>query len=493
MKTPKTRAEIEAQIYMLRLAEDYDRAGRKLAHFIRSAWSVIEPGTRYRHGWHIDLISEYLEAVYLKQIKKLVINMRFRSIKSIAGTICYPAWVWTKEPSRRFITASYAGELATEHNVNRRDLIKSEWYQTAWGDKFVLELDDRKQFFRNSERGSMFAVGVGGSVVGKGGDTLIIDDPNDPKNASEVKIEGAKTWYDKTFSNRKNQEDSSEILIMQRVGDKDLTAHVLEKGGWDHLCIPWEAEKKTIIVFPVSKRELVRDKGDVMDPERFSKEMRVEWEKNLGPYGYAAQVQQAPRPQGGGFAKAHWWKRYGELPKDIFRVHQYWDCAEVPGVTNDYSVCATIGESPTGFYWLDVFRKQMGWPELEQTAKDLYEKWTYRTRQFGGVSKVKIEFKSAGIQLYQQFKAHTLLPIEKFEPGQRSKEVRAAAALPTIAAGNCYLPDSYLLSEGGDWVHDFIVEHEKFPHADHDDQVDTTSMAIEDLRLGEPEMKVWSA
>ncbi len=484
------RAILEARLLALRDAEKYKQSERSLSKYIQNAWNVLEPGTLYRHGWHVDLISEYLEAVYLGQIRKLVINMRFRSIKSIAATVCFPTWVWTKDPARRFICGSFSSDLSIEHNTNRRDLIRSEWYQTAWGDKFELDLDDRKQFFRNTKRGSMFATSVGGAVVGKGGDILIIDDPNDPKNLSDAAILASNNWYDKTFSNRKNQESSSEILVMQRVGDKDLTAHVMSKNGWDILSVPWEAEKKTIIVFPRSGRVLEREPGHLMDPERFSGNMRDEWKKNLGPYGYAAQVQQNPRPVEGGFVKRAWWKRYDELPKDVFRVRQYWDCAEVPGVTNDYSVCATIAESPTGYYWLDVWRKQVAFPELKQAAKDLYAKWHAETG--GKLDKVKIEKKAAGTQLLQELEKFTKLPIEAFEPGQRDKKVRASGQTGAIAAGNCYLPESNL-TRSVDWVEDFVTEHEKpaFIGGDYDDQVDTTSMGLEDLRLGGAEVKVW--
>ncbi len=488
---------MEAEYLSLLAAEDYFRAEQNLAHFVRAAWPVLEPGTPFIDGWHVDLIGEYLDAVRLGQIRKLIINMRFRSIKSIAATICFPVHWWLKDPSKRFLCGSHAGDLAVEHNVSRRDLIKSEWYQDAWGDRFKLDLDDRKQSFVNDRRGSMKTTSVGASVVGKGADCLIIDDPNDPKNLSEVEIENACNWYDKTFSNRKNQEDSSEVLIMQRVGEKDLTGHVLTKGGWTQLCVPWEAEKKIIIVFPVSKREHVREAGDIMDPERFSVNMKDEWQKNLGPFGYAAQVQQDPKPATGGFIKRMYWRRYQALPKDVIRVRQYWDCAEVPGVTNDYSVCATIAETPTGFLWLDVWREQVEWNDLEQAAKDLYHAWNGRLRALSlpPVEKVRIEKKAAGTQLLQHLSRTTNLPVEAFEPGQRSKEVRAAGALPTIAAGNCYLPDSESqLTWPVEWVEAFISEHEKpaFIGGDYDDQVDTTSMAIEDLRFGDDEgPKVW--
>jgi len=484
----------EAEYLSLLAAEDYALSEQTLSHFVRAAWPILEPGTPFIDGWHVDLVGEYLDALRLGQIPKLIINMRFRSIKSIAATVCFPVHWWITDPSRRFLCGSHSDSLAVEHNVSRRDLIKSDWFQAAWGSRFKLDLDDRKQSFINDKRGSMKTTSVGGSVVGKGGDCLIIDDPNDPKNLSDVAIFNANNWYDKTFSNRKNQEKSSELLVMQRVASNDLTAHVLEQGGWTQLVVPWEAEKKTIIVFPISKREHVREVGDIMDPERFSIAMKPQWQKTLGPLAYPAQVQQSPKPVGGGMLKRTYWKRYAALPKDIIRVRQYWDCAEVPGVSNDYSVCATIAETPTGFYWLDVGREQVEWDDLEQAAKDLYAKWNgeLRSENLPTVEKVKIEFKSAGIQLFQHLSRKSTLPVEKFLPGQRDKQVRAAGALPTIAAGNCYLPDSDTqLTWPVEWVEDFVKEHEDFPGGDHDDRVDTTSMAVEDFRYGDDEPRAW--
>lgn len=486
-----SREQREAEYYALLRAEDYLNSSRSLAHYVRASWHVLEPGTPFIDGWHVDLVCEYLQAVKMSQISKLVINMRFRSIKSIAGSICLPTWWWTDSPETRFICASHAGELATEFNTTRRDLIKSAWYQAAWANKFHLDLDDRKQFFRNSMRGSMFATSVGGSVVGKGGDVLLIDDPNDPKNPSEHKLDSAAVWYDRTFSNRKNQSNSKEILIMQRIGVKDLTAHVLEKDGWTHLNVPWEAKTKTIIVMPVSKTKIVREKGSFMDPERFNpKIFKQEWKKNLGPYGYSAQVEQDPTPIQGKYFLREWWKRYGALPRDIIRVRMYADCAEQPGSSNDYSVFAVIAETPTGFYWLYVWRKQVKWPELENAAKDLWAHFSSVTN--GLMDKFLIEKKSAGTQLLQALQHDTKIPVEAFNPGQRDKVVRAASALPTVASGNCYLPlVPNELTPDTDWVEDFISEHEKFsPTCDYDDQVDTTSMGLEDLRYDNDEVRV---
>ncbi len=478
---------IEAEALILSQAEDYHQSEMKLSHFTKAAWPVLEPGKTYLHNWHIDLIAEYLEAVYLKQIRKLVINMPPRHMKSIAVTVCFPAWVWLKKPELQFMFAAYSERLSYKHSRDRRHLIKSPWYQGAWSSLFDFADDDNQvQKFTNSKRGYMLATSVAGSSTGEGGDMLIIDDPINPKEAaSDTLRKRANDWRDQTWSTRKNSEDASEILVMQRLHEKDPSGHVLDKGGWEHLVIPMEATKKTIIVFPISKKKIIRPKGDILHKERFGPKAVADMRIDLGPDGFEGQCQQDPKPSKGGFFKPKWWKRYKELPKDILKIRQYWDTAEEPGVSNDFSVCATIAETELGYFWLHVYREKVAFPELLQAAKDQYGLWQEWSK--GRVEKVKIENKSSGVQLYQVL-SRTKMPVEKFDPGQRNKVVRAAGAQPTVAAGNCYLPEYGVnLPMDRTWVPIFISEHEKFPLAEHDDTVDATSMAIEDLRFNEDE------
>ena len=113
-----------------------EKAERNLSEFIRQAWPIIEPGTEYIHNWHIDLISEYMEAVNEGQIKRLVINIPPRHMKSIQATVCYPVWTWLRQPEKRFIKVSYSDSLSRKHNVLSRDIILSPWYQRTWATAF---------------------------------------------------------------------------------------------------------------------------------------------------------------------------------------------------------------------------------------------------------------------------------------------------------------------------------------------------------------------
>lgn len=85
-----------------------EKAERSLPEFIRQAWPVIEPGTKYVDNWHIDLIGEYMEAVNAGQIRRLVINIPPRHMKSLEVAVCYPVWTWIRHPEKRFIKVIYS-------------------------------------------------------------------------------------------------------------------------------------------------------------------------------------------------------------------------------------------------------------------------------------------------------------------------------------------------------------------------------------------------
>jgi hypothetical protein len=132
---------------MLQMKAELDKREmeKDLSKFIGNAWNVIEPGIEYKHNWHIDAICEYLEAVKQGQINRLIINMPPRYMKSIAITVMFPCWIWTTDPYKRFISVSYAAALSKKHNMNKRDIIQSPWYQGIWKDSFSLKDDMNTQ------------------------------------------------------------------------------------------------------------------------------------------------------------------------------------------------------------------------------------------------------------------------------------------------------------------------------------------------------------
>src|ERR1700722_1234656 len=252
-------------------AEAFDALLRtRLAAFTQKTFRTVDPGTPYLHNWHVDLISEYLEACTRREVTRLIINIRPRSLKSVSVSIAWPAWLLGKNPSERIVAASYSDRLALKHSVDCRLVLQSEWYRRVFPSVILTGDQNEKSKFVTTARGQRFATSVGGSATGEGGGILIVDDPLNPlQAASKVMREAANNWFDQTFYSRlDNKENGVIVVVMQRLHAEDLTGHLLGTGGWEHLCIPAVAEVRTLIDFGRVKR--TREPGDLLHPERES-------------------------------------------------------------------------------------------------------------------------------------------------------------------------------------------------------------------------------
>jgi len=321
--------------------------------------------------------------------------------------------------------------------------------------------------FENNKTGYRLATSVGGAGTGEGGDFIVCDDPHKATQVhSTQRRESVIEWWREEMSSRGNDPKTvRKVIIMQRLHEKDLSGDLLVDGDWCHLMLPAKFEPKRTISTPlfVDPR---KTEGELLWPSRVPLEELEKMSKEMGSMASQGQLQQNPVPDSGGLFKRSWWKFYTQDP-NVGRNHrlvQFWDCAQKVGISNDYSVCATWLKTDTGFYLLDLWRNKVEAPQLEVAAQTNYNKWKPDT--------VVIEDKSSGSSLIQSLRQKTTLPIIAYNP-RHEKEVRAIAATPTVEAGNCYLPNDAA------WVEDYIQEHERFPLAEHDDQVDTTSMMVD--------------
>ena len=460
------------KIRTLKLLKEQKRRAciNSLAEFTRLMWSVIEPGTDYVHGWHIDSICEHLEAIAEFKIPKLIINMPPRHMKSILSCVMFPAWVWLKHPERRFIYASYAQNLANRDSVKTRTLIESPLYQDMFCPKWQLSDDENmKTYFTNTMSGARLCIGVGGGITGQGGDILIIDDPINALNAhSEPIREEANRWHDTVFSTRiNNPKKFAKVIIMQRLHEDDLAGHIISNNR-DYKKLILQAKYDPDSLIKSDTNLIVKDprktKGDILWPERFDNKSLESLERDLGEDA-EAQLQQDPKPRSGGLFPRDQWQEFEKFPDNILEITQFIDAAQKPGLSNDYSVIATWGKTSNGFYLLDLWRQKTDMPTLEEMVKVYASKWNPNA--------IVIEDKAGGSSLIQYLLRSTTLPVIPYDPGQRDKEIRATAATPTVKAKKCYLP------KHTEWLHDFKSEHEKFPKGAHDDIVDTTSMMVE--------------
>lgn len=206
------------------------------------------------------------------------------------------------------------------------------------------------------------------------------------------------------------------------------------------------------------------------------KELRVLEEGD--PYTYGGQFQQSPTPIGGGMFKDKWWKYYEVLPPDPILGAIFVDTAQKTKERNDYSVLQYwVKCANKRIYLVDQARGKWEAPQLESTFVEFWNK--HKPNQFKpfGASYVKVEDKSSGSSLIQSIQQDYAIPVE---PIQRNvdKVLRAMGVVKYFASGFIYLP------KDAEWIHDYKEEFRKFTPLmshKHDDQIDPTMDAVEDL------------
>ena len=453
---------------------------RSLKEFTKRAWPTIEPGREFYDNWHIDAISEHLQAVVEGDIKRLIINIPPRHMKSISVAVALPAWTWTIQPEKRFLFASYAGSLSIRDSVKCRRLIDSPWYKDHFGHTFKLTSDqNQKQRFENDQTGQRIATSVDGALTGEGGDIIVVDDPHNVREAESSTVrEGVLEWWDQAMQTRLNDPKTGAfIIIMQRVHENDLTRHILgnEYNAWDHLCLParYEVGHPTPTKSSLNFSDPRTKEGDLLWPDRIDVSTLESLEKSLGTYASAGQLQQRPMPKGGGILKAEWWVPWEnpDLP-EIEYVLQSWDTAFSTKEKTSYSARTTWGvfkeRGMTCAIVLEMWYDRVTYPELRKLAQEAYQDWE--------PDAVLIEKKASGQSLLQDLRMAGI-PVLEYMP-DRDKEARAHASSALLEDGRIYFPSDKK------WAKNLIDICAAFPATDNDDIVDTCTQAWLRLRKG---------
>ncbi len=287
---------------VLKLDLDALNAETNFHSFYKEAWPIVEPGTEFLDNWHIECISEHLEACSKGEIGRLLINVPPRSGKSNQVSVCWPVWNWIRNPQSKWMFVSYSSLLATHHSVMRRNLINSSWFRRRWGRRFKMAEDQNlKAEFVNDKRGHMLALGMGGSSTGKGADVVVADDAHNPEEAASDSVrEGQVDFFRTSMTTRLNDKKNGKIVIvMQRLHVKDLSGYAIEQ-GYHHLCLPATVAERKVISIPGSKKKYIREAGSILWPEREDEAALASIKRQMGSFAYAGQYMQSPAPEGGG-------------------------------------------------------------------------------------------------------------------------------------------------------------------------------------------------
>ena len=444
------------------------RLRQNLLAFVQLVFSTVSPGNRLHLNWHLLAICYQLERIWRGEIKRLIIEVPPRSLKSICASVAFPAFLLGHDPKKRIITASYSADLAAKHANDTRAVMKMPWYQSLFPDTRISDEKDTEHEFRTTQRGGRFSTSVGGTITGRGASIIIIDDALKPQEAlSEAARTKANDWYDGTvFSRLDDKSTDAIVIVMQRLHQDDLSGHVQTLEDWEVLSLPAVADEDQEI--SIGNGEIYhRARGELLDPVREPQHVLDTLRATLGHYHFSAQYQQNPIPVDGEVVKYSWFKRFKEIEnkRGLIRV-QSWDTASKPGELNDYSVCTTWMVDDSNFYLLDVLRQRMDFPSLRQTVIRHAIAWK--------ANEIIIEDKGSGTQLLQQIRSERRVDIPRpiaFTP-QEDKLVRMAAQSTRIEAGQVFIP------EEGPWLAEFRAEFAQFPNGRYDDQVDSVSQFL---------------
>jgi predicted phage terminase large subunit-like protein len=444
--------------------------------FIHKVFTTLCPGQDYERSWHIDAIAHQLERVRRGEITRLIINMPPRSLKSITSSVALPAFALGLDPTRRFICVSYSAELAKKHSNDFRAVVESPWYRALFPGMRIGQKDSEIEI-ETTARGSRLATSVGGTLTGRGGQIIIIDDPLKPDDAySEAKRNGANEWYINTLLSRLDDKRTGAIVIvMQRVHMDDLTGFVLSLSDeWEVLNLPAIAEVDEDI--PISATETYpRKAGEALSPLREPLPVLENLKRQLGSDAFSAQYQQMPVPPGGAMIKRDWIQRYTDLPSEYGRsfILQSWDTASKGGPENDFSVCTTwLVTRNRRWYLLHVWRKRVDYPELKAAVRNLAARHSAR--------RVLVEDAGAGTSLVQELRGEVdgILAVKP----DRDKITRMSVVSAKFESGLVFFP------ERGPWLADLEAELFAFPGSRHDDQCDSVSQALTDDNCAFPMM-----
>jgi predicted phage terminase large subunit-like protein len=454
---------LEAQLIKLEKLKERELIQTKFIKFVEKAWPSFISGAHHKR------MAEAFERVANGTCKRLIINMPPRHTKSEFASYLLPAWFLGKFPHKKVIQSSNTGELAVGFGRKVRNLVDSEVYHDIFPD-LSLQADSKAAGrWNTSKGGDYFAIGVGGTVTGKGADLLIIDDPHSEQEAAMAATNPE--VYDKVYEwytsgpRQRLQPGGAIVIVMTRWAQRDLAGQVLKnaalRGEND-----WE-----VIEFPA-----ILPSGNPLWPQFWSIEELSALREELPNSKWQAQYQQNPVGNESAIVKRDWWKWWeDERPPQCEYILQTWDTAFEKNQRADYSAGTTWGvflneeDMTKNLILLNTYKKRVEWVELKRDVLEQYREWE--------PDGLLIEKKATGAPLIYELRSMGI-PAQEFTPSKgQDKIARLNAVSDIIASGKVWVPRTR-------WAEELVDEIAAFPSGEHDDLVDATTLALMRFRQG---------
>jgi len=432
--------------------------------FVQTMW----PG--FIHGQHHALMATKFEEIASGKTKRLIINMPPRHTKSEFASYLLPAWYLGRFPNRKIIQCSNTAELAVGFGRKVRNLVDSERYTKVFPNVALRSDSKAAGRWATNANGDYFAIGVGGTVTGKGADLLIIDDPHSEQEAAIAATNPE--VYDKVYEwygsgpRQRLQPGGSIVVVMTRWSKRDLTGKICQS------MIDRDGDEWEIISLPAIKRN-----EKPLWPEFWSYEELCKLREELPLPKWQAQYQQDPTSEEGALVKREWWQIWeAERPPPCKFIIQSWDTAFTKNERSDYSACTTWGvfhkdenENDPHIILLDALKERLEFPELKTRAFEMYKEWE--------PDACIVEAKASGSPLIFELRRMGV-PIQEYTPTRGNDKISRVNAISDLfASGKVWCPRKR-------WAEEVVEELAAFPNSDHDDLVDSTTQALLRFRKG---------
>jgi predicted phage terminase large subunit-like protein len=453
------------EIKVYQSAVEREKAQGTFMDYVGMMW----PG--FIHGRHHALMAKKFEDVASGKIKRVIINMPPRHTKSEFASYLLPSWYLGKFPKKKVIQCSNTAELAVGFGRKVRNLVGSEAYAKVFPGVHLRQDSKAAGRWATNEGGEYFAIGVGGTVTGKGADLLIIDDPHSEQEAAAAAhnadvYQKVYEWYT-SGPRQRLQPGGTIVIVMTRWADGDLTGRVLKDAIQRQTGEQWD-----LIELPA-----ILPSGKPLWPEFWSLDELAALKEELPASKWNAQYQQKPTGEEGALVKREWWKLWEkDKPPPCEFLIQSWDTAFTKNERSDYSACTTWGvfymnEDPNdvNVILLDAFQERMEFPELKAKAQELYHEWE--------PDAFIVEAKAAGSPLIFELRRMGI-SVSEFTPTRgNDKFVRLNSVTDLFKSGKVWAPDKK-------WAYEVIEQMASFPNSSHDDLVDSSTQALIRFRQG---------
>ena len=419
----------------------------------------------YQDADHLIALAEALEAIESGELKRLIVIVPPRHGKSELISLRFPCWYMGKHPEDYIVQSGYAESIALTHSRKARDIFISPAVSKLFpqvryrpetpGQEVIVPERQAAHEWGTKQGGSYYAVGIGGGLTGRGFNVGIIDDPvKDAEEADSATYrQRAWDWYTMVFRTRA-EPDAAIIVVMTRWHQMDLVGRLLKQAKENPAADQWK-----VLHFPAIRE------GKALWPARYPlpalEKLRASDDRS-----FESLYQGNPTVAEGQIIKREWWQYYKERPQ-FERIIHSWDTAFKDKTLADYSVCTVWGEALNGYYLLYVWRGKVEFPELKLAAIALNDR--------DKPAAVLVEDAASGQSLVQELERNTRIPVLPVKV-DKNKVARANSSTPLIKAGKVFLP------ENAPWLFDYIEELSAFPNGEYDDQVDSTTQALEYMR-----------